>query len=187
MIDLQTTAPAPKKRTKAVQCELTPIRSGRFVSAAYGIWPGTSQLDPDTVLIEHLHSPNFDATDDFTMAHWLIGETATRFPAQAPAPAPKDVEAELRDLCAQVLDAWSMVGAHQASMRRAGAHPIFQIIRQIAPIAVEMMIERLRGEPNPLWIWALGELTGEDPARGLTTIPDAAAAWVLWADARSLG
>ena len=99
----------------------------------------------------------------------------------------EDAEPELRQVVGRVLDEWLAASAHQASMRQAPEHPHFQLIRKMGPLAIEMIVERLAVDPNPLWIWSLGELTGEDPAEGASTIQEAGQAWLDWAHRRSLG
>lgn len=97
-----------------------------------------------------------------------------------------EVELILRHALGTVLDDWFAAGAHQASMRQAAKHSSFALLRKANPLAVEMLVERLRRDPNPLWVWALGELTGEDPAAGAETVADATRAWTEWADERGV-
>lgn len=94
---------------------------------------------------------------------------------------------EPRDLVDGVLDIWRDASDHQSSMRQAAKHPAFALLAKAPSIAIELIVSRLRESPNPLWVWALGELTGEDPASGTDSLGEAASAWVAWADRRGLG
>jgi hypothetical protein len=173
---------ATRRRTKAPQCDVVTLRPGRFVTSYGGF---TDYYDTEPMLIGPVHRHS-GTGKMFMVGDWLLGTAATDEPAVEVLDPAEDAEARLRDICSLSLDTWMKVGAHQSSMRRAGSHPIFEIIRLMKPVAVDMIVERLRQEPNPLWIWALGELTGEDPARGTTTIPDAAEAWLMWGRARDI-
>lgn len=86
----------------------------------------------------------------------------------------------------ELLNIWMGVSAHQSSIRRTSQHPSFELLRKTSKLAIERIVPRLRRDPNPLWIWALGELSGEDPAKGVDTPREAARAWVEWADERGL-
>lgn len=99
----------------------------------------------------------------------------------------QDVEPALRRAVDNIIDAWFDASAHQATMRRAAKHPNFGLLRNTGNLAVEQLVRRLRRDPNALWVWALGELTGDDPAQGTDTVRDAAQAWIAWADVRGLG
>lgn len=109
-------------------------------------------------------------------------------PANSPSAGPaQDVEPGLRRAIDNIIDAWFDASAHQATMRRAAKHPNFRLLRNTGNLAIEQVVERLRRDPNALWVWALGELTGDDPARGTETVSEAAQAWIAWADVRGLG
>jgi hypothetical protein len=185
MTDLQMAGHAKRTRAKLPHFDFVAMRPGRFVTS-YDRWVGAQTVDAAFFLMPVAHPP--EATRTFAVADWLLEET---YPSGVTATEAVDpfeaARLQLRDLCARFLDEWLTATAHQASMRRAAKHPYFQLVREMRPIAVEMIIERLRDAPNPLWVWALGELTGEDPARGTDTIPDATDAWLHWADQRALG
>jgi hypothetical protein len=79
-----------------------------------------------------------------------------------------------------LLDDWKQLAAHQSSIFRATKHPIYRLILQAKDDAVPELLKRLEQEASPLWIWALGDVTGQDPAVGTTTVDDAAQAWLSW-------
>lgn len=93
---------------------------------------------------------------------------------------------ELRAVLAAALDIWFTSSAHQSSMRQAARHPVFGLLAAAPSTATELIVARLRADSNPLWVWALGELTGDDPAVGSDSICEASRAWIEWADTRGL-
>jgi hypothetical protein len=108
-------------------------------------------------------------------------------PPQSQSEGVEEVAPALVDAVDQVIDIWFEAAAHQATMRRAAKHPAFELLRRTGCIAIERLVHHLRMDPNPLWVWALGELTEADPAEGMETIPEAVQAWLTWADERGLG
>lgn len=178
----------------AGDCVFIPQRPGRYV-ASYGPSvgePRPSHTAPPSLSIEHLYISGsyFLATpiDECFRYDWHLQGAA------ASPPEPRndvhrvvdDAESVAREIVGRLLDDWLAASAHQGSMRRAARHPDFQLLEKLGPLAVEMILERLEHESHPLWIWALGELTGTDPAFGTTTVADAAKAWLEWARARNV-
>lgn len=88
---------------------------------------------------------------------------------------------------AELLDSWHCRFAHTSSIRRASRAPEYKLILLIGADAVPMVLDRLRVEPDPLWIWLLGDLAEVDPAEGTTTISDAAEKWLRWGERRHTG
>lgn len=99
---------------------------------------------------------------------------------EAPEVEVEQMESTLRRMLTTLLDEWLEASRHQSSMRQAGKHINFQLLRKVGPLTTELVAKRLMSEPNPLWIWTLRELTGEDPAREAETVSDATAAWQRW-------
>jgi hypothetical protein len=84
-----------------------------------------------------------------------------------------------------LLDEWDAASAHESSIRRATRHPIYRLVLQAGEAAVPQLLARLERDANPLWIWALGDVTGEDPAAGTMSVDDAAREWLRWGAAQS--
>lgn len=92
----------------------------------------------------------------------------------------EDAQEQVATVLDVLLDAWDTATAHQSSIRRATEHPFYRMILRAGDRAVPYLLDRLKREANPLWIWALGDISGEDPAAGTTSVDDAADAWLRW-------
>jgi hypothetical protein len=92
----------------------------------------------------------------------------------------EDAQEQVATVLDVLLDAWEAATAHQSSIRRATEHSFYRMILRAGDRAVPYLLDRLEREANPLWIWALGDISGEDPAAGTTSVDDAADAWLRW-------
>lgn len=101
-------------------------------------------------------------------------------------PGVDETQEQVATILDLLLDAWEGATAHQSSIRRATEHPFYKLILRADEQAIPHLLDRLARDPNPLWIWALGDLSGEDPAAGSTTVDEAADAWLRWGAERTL-
>lgn len=79
-----------------------------------------------------------------------------------------------------LLDRWLGRANHSSNIRRSTKSPEYKLLLLGGDRHVALVLHRLREEANPLLIWLLGDLTGEDPARGVHTIEEAAELWLSW-------
>jgi len=199
MTDIQVVPESsPREAPSLRYYDYHPMRAGRMV-ASFGPrslrteeWTSTPAWDETSFALVPRTTGSISApiaTRAFERFYeWLLNVIiADRSWPQATASraVAQDVEPELRHLVDLILDDWASASRHQASMRRAAKHRDFQLLRRLGPLAVDAIAERNKSDASPLWVWALGELTGEDPAEGATTVPEAAQAWARWADTRS--
>lgn len=78
---------------------------------------------------------------------------------------------------------WRTETGHLSSSTKIVAHPAFREIIRLGPVVIPFMLRDLEQQPR-LWVWALPEITGDDPVpvsdRG--DIVKMTAAWLRWAD-----
>src|SRR5215211_6351700 len=81
-------------------------------------------------------------------------------PAPSPpgVPASETVEQRLRRLEAQ----WKADTQFLSDARQIINHPAFRQIIALGPPVVPFLLRDLEAQPS-LWVWALPEITGEDP------------------------
>jgi hypothetical protein len=110
--------------------------------------------------------------------------TMSTTPTQPPPRVPTEpVEQRLRRLEAQ----WLADTQFLSDARRIIDHPAFRQIVALGREAVPTLLRDLQAQPS-LWVWALSEMTGEDPvtpadAGNVRKMSDA---WVAWGKARGL-
>ena len=106
-------------------------------------------------------------------------------PAQSPprVPPPETVEQTFRRLAAQ----WTADTQFLSDARRIVEHPAFRQIIALGPEVVPFMLRDLEVQPS-LWVWALPELTGENPvpASDGGNIRKMSDAWLQWGRAKGL-
>jgi hypothetical protein len=77
---------------------------------------------------------------------------------------------------------WRAETAHLSSSSKIISHPAFREIIRMGGAVVPFMLRDLEQQPR-LWVWALPEITGDDPVpiedRG--DIAKMTTAWLLWA------
>jgi hypothetical protein len=106
-----------------------------------------------------------------------------RFMAAIPAPIPprlpptESVEQRLRRLESQ----WKAETQFLSDAARITRHQAFQQIIALGPDVVPFLLHDLAAQP-PLWVWALPEITGEDPVpeSDAGDIRKMSGAWVQW-------
>jgi|GEM_PF-1979238 len=91
-------------------------------------------------------------------------------------PTPAD-RAKFRKLAKQWVHDTEGISIHS----RAIMHRAYQQIIAMGPIAIPLLLEALRDQPDH-WMWALSVLSDEDPARNARTFRQARAAWLRWGD-----
>jgi hypothetical protein len=64
-------------------------------------------------------------------------------------------------------------------------HPAFQAIIALGPAVVPLMLRDLEQEPR-LWVWALPQITGTNPAPGECKVSELSRIWVNWGRERGL-
>jgi hypothetical protein len=64
-------------------------------------------------------------------------------------------------------------------------HPALRAIVALGPAVVPLMLRELEQGPR-LWVWALPEITGENPAPGVSKVSELSRAWVEWGRERGL-
>ena len=77
---------------------------------------------------------------------------------------------------------WRAETGHLSSSNKIIGHPAFREIIRMGMAVVPFMLRDLKQQPR-LWVWALREITGDDPVpvadRG--DIAKMTAAWLCWA------
>jgi hypothetical protein len=105
----------------------------------------------------------------------------TTTPIGATPPSTETLEERFRSLEAR----WRAETGHLSSSSKIIGHPAFRDIIRMGQAVVPFMLRDLEQQPR-LWVWALPEITGEDPVpiadRG--DIVKMTAAWLHWAKER---
>lgn len=114
------------------------------------------------------------------MKHPSIPNDATRMTptsVEATSISPETTEDRFRRLKAQ----WRAETGHLSSSSKIIGHPAFREIIRMGMAVVPFMLRDLEQQPR-LWVWALPEITGEDPVpvadRG--DIGKMTVAWLRW-------
>ncbi len=86
------------------------------------------------------------------------------------------------------LDAlWRKETAYQSSSTKIKSHPAFREVVAMGEVVVPLLLRDLQSNAS-LWVWALPEITGEDPAppedRG--NIARMTEAWLRWGKDKGL-
>jgi hypothetical protein len=106
-------------------------------------------------------------------------------PADSPprVPPAETVEQRLRRLEAQ----WQADTRFLSDARRITNHPAFQQIIALGKEVVPFLLHDLQAQPS-LWVWALPEITGENPvpASDAGNIRKMSDAWVQWGRAQGI-
>jgi hypothetical protein len=85
----------------------------------------------------------------------------------------------VRERFTQLADRWSEETQLSSVHSKAILHRAYQQIIALGPVAVPLILERLRDQPDH-WFWALTILTDEDPAEGAGSFVEARDAWLRW-------
>lgn len=85
----------------------------------------------------------------------------------------------------RLAERWQQETLLESSVHRVAMHPDYQRIIGLGPAVVPLILNEM-AERQGHWFWALVALTGEDPAREMTTLKDATEAWLAWGQARGL-
>ena len=100
-------------------------------------------------------------------------------PAQPPprTPVPKSVEEQFRKLASQ----WKGDTQFLSDAERIIGHPAFQAIIALGNEVVPLLLREQEAAPG-LWVWALPEITGENPvpASDRGNIRKMTEAWLKW-------
>jgi hypothetical protein len=80
---------------------------------------------------------------------------------------------------------WRAETGHLSSSTKIVAHSAFREIIRLGPAVIPFMLRDLKQQPR-LWVWALPEITGEDPvpAADRGDITKMTNAWLRWAEER---
>jgi hypothetical protein len=92
------------------------------------------------------------------------------------------VEERFKSLAAR----WLAETRFTSSTHEMVLHPAYQQIIGLGEPALPLLIRELDEGPRQ-WFWALRSIAGEDPAEGVDSVADAAAAWRQWASQRGYG
>jgi hypothetical protein len=79
---------------------------------------------------------------------------------------------------------WKRETRLQSSIDAKVFHPCYQKIIGMGPSALPLIFSELRARGGH-WYWALQSITGENPAAGLETIPEARRAWIEYGVSRN--
>ncbi len=112
---------------------------------------------------------------------WLDANHHTVLPSPNRANRYSTPETIFEDLA----DRWETETALESIVVKKAMHPTYQRIIGMGSPAVPLILRRLGREPRQ-WFWALTAITGEDPARGETTLAGASEAWLRWGRERGL-
>lgn len=104
-------------------------------------------------------------------------ERTIGFDGEGAAPQPESVAERLRRLEAQ----WKSDTEFLSDAGKIINHPAFQAIIGLGHEVVPLLLRDLESQPS-LWVWALPDITGEDPvpAADSGNIRKMTAAWVQW-------
>jgi hypothetical protein len=87
---------------------------------------------------------------------------------------------EVRELFDELASTWKLETSIQSFMPQKALHWAYQRIIGLGPMALPLILERLRDQGPDHWFWALAMITGEDPAADTTTLQEATEAWLSW-------
>jgi hypothetical protein len=132
------------------------------------------QWTEDEVLAGSLSGPIVRVPDNVQ----LVGSEPTQA-ADPTTAALLDASAAIADEFDALADEWDRETILEALPSRMAMHLAYQRIIGLGPPAVPLILRRLEVEPN-YWFWALTAITGQDPAKGETTLEDATARWLEW-------
>ena len=93
-----------------------------------------------------------------------------------------DLQGEFDELAS----VWDRETSIASFVPQKAMHWAYQRIIGKGPPVVPLILERLRDHGPDHWFWALAMITGEDPARGLTTLREATEAWLSWGRGQGL-
>jgi len=85
----------------------------------------------------------------------------------------------------ELAETWRRETRFISFMQQRALHPAYQRIIGMGWPVVPLLLRELQRESDH-WLWALRAITGEEPARGLDTLPAAVEAWVKWGRERGL-
>ena len=87
--------------------------------------------------------------------------------------------AAIRERFNQLAGRWSEETELSSVHSKAILHRAYQQIIALGPVAVPLILERLRDQPDH-WFWALTILTDENPASAASSFTEARDAWLDW-------
>jgi hypothetical protein len=95
-------------------------------------------------------------------------------------PAPPDT-AEVRKRFNGLAKTWLKESRNMSSASQKAMLPAYQQIIGLGPVAVPLILERLKQEPNQ-WFWALRAITSADPVpdEHVGRVQDMADDWIQW-------
>jgi hypothetical protein len=112
----------------------------------------------------------------------LGGTDVTPIQLDAKATDLAALEQTFRELAAR----WEEETWFLSSPPKIIGHPAFQAIIALGPAVVPLMLRDLERQPH-LWVWALPEITGENPVpEGVGNVTEMSRAWVQWGRERGL-
>jgi hypothetical protein len=96
-------------------------------------------------------------------------------------PPPPDTT-EIRKRFNNLAKRWLKESENISSITQMAMLPAYQEIIGLGPVAVPLILERLRQEPGQ-WFWALRAITRENPvsAKHAGRVQDMANDWIRWA------
>ena len=82
---------------------------------------------------------------------------------------------------------WLKETAYQSSSTKIKNHPAFREVVSMGDAVVPLLLRELTTKPS-LWVWALPEITGQDPVAAVDecNITKMTAAWLHWGKAKGL-
>jgi hypothetical protein len=92
----------------------------------------------------------------------------------------REKESLNRALFEKLAKEWRDETKFTPTLKKMVMHRAYQRIMALGWIMVPYILEDLEKNGPDHWFWALHFITDEDPAKGATTIDDAAAAWIKW-------
>lgn len=95
-------------------------------------------------------------------------------------------DSDLRREFDELASAWERDTSMVSFLPQKAMHWAYQRIIGKGQPVVPIILERLRDRGPHHWFWALAMITGDDPARGTTTLREAADAWLAWGRDRGL-
>jgi hypothetical protein len=171
-------APADPKREKEEDYpkpigELPSIPADTRAYSAHRLSAGSSHEGIVVVPLGGMRS-KFSNVDLLTALSEAQAAVAAHKRPATPTPADR---AKFRKLADHWVHDTEGISVHS----RAIMHRAYQQIIGMGTIAIPLLLEALRDQPDH-WMWALSVLSDEDPARNARTFMQARAAWLRWGD-----
>jgi|GEM_PF-2069642 len=83
----------------------------------------------------------------------------------------------------KLVEQWQQDTMFISSVTQMAIHPSYQRIIGMGSPAIPLILKELQKSPS-YWFWALGAITGENPAENASTFDEGVEAWLNWGRAK---